>query len=338
MISIFSHLLGERGIQTQKYFLESIASGRLSSPEFDVVVLDLDHVGGCTEIAKSLPRPNKHLIVAVASDSRAKEVASAVGAAFIVERPLIQSQIKELLGRVHGRMLHDRRGYFRLAVELPVSIRRRASGDLVQSTTINLSQSGMAITTPRPLDVGEQLSIEFAIPKSELLLSAEGTVIWSDKQGKAGIHCEYTNSPVKARFLDWLRDHFFMQFDRMETELSLAHGIQAALVPPLSFRTRSFEVYGKSIASKVMGGDLIDVVESDGSLLAYVADVSGHGLAAGQLMGMLKATMRVSLQFHQRPVALLEGADRVLPALKVRTCTPLLPCCISTVRAKPNTP
>src|SRR5438876_10162006 len=65
-----------------------------------------------------------------------------------------------------------------------------------------------------------------------------------------------------------------------------------------------------------MGGDLIDVVESDGSLLAYVADISGHGLPAGQLMGILKAALRVSLQFHQRPVALLEGADRVLPALK----------------------
>src|SRR5437667_6611800 len=93
-------------------------------------------------------------------------------------------------------------------------------------------------------------------------------------------------------------------------------GIQATLVPTLSFQTPRFEVYGKSIASTEMGGDLIDVVESDGSLLAYVADLSGHGLPAGQLMGMLKAALRVSLQFHQRPVALLEGADRVLPALK----------------------
>jgi hypothetical protein len=101
---------------------------------------------------------------------------------------------------------------------------------------------------------------------------------------------------------------------RMQTELSLAHGIQATLVPTLE--TPSFEVYGKSIPSTEMGGDLIDVIESDGSLLAYVADISGHGLPAGQLMGMLKAALRVSLQFHQQPVALLESADRVLPAVK----------------------
>jgi sigma-B regulation protein RsbU (phosphoserine phosphatase) len=103
---------------------------------------------------------------------------------------------------------------------------------------------------------------------------------------------------------------------RMQTELSLAHGIQATLVPTISFQNASFEVYGKSLPSAEMGGDLIDVIESNGNLLAYVADVSGHGLAAGQLMGMLKTALRVSLQFRQAPAALLESADRVLPAVK----------------------
>jgi hypothetical protein len=103
---------------------------------------------------------------------------------------------------------------------------------------------------------------------------------------------------------------------RMQTELSLAHGIQATLVPTVSFQNAGFEVYGKSIPSTEMGGDLIDVIASDGSLLVYVADVSGHGLAAGQLMGMLKTAMRLAVQFRQTPVALLESADRVLPGLK----------------------
>jgi phosphoserine phosphatase RsbU/P len=103
---------------------------------------------------------------------------------------------------------------------------------------------------------------------------------------------------------------------RMQTELALAHGIQATLVPTLSFQVDRFEVYGKSIPSAEMGGDLIDSVERDGTLLAYLADISGHGLAAGQLMGMLKTAIRVALQFRQQPVAVMESADRVLPAVK----------------------
>jgi hypothetical protein len=103
---------------------------------------------------------------------------------------------------------------------------------------------------------------------------------------------------------------------RMQTELSLAHGIQATLVPTISFQNASFELYGKSIPSTEMGGDLIDVTESDGGLVAYVADISGHGLPAGQLMGMLKTAMRLAVQFRQMPVAALESVDRVLPDLK----------------------
>lgn len=103
---------------------------------------------------------------------------------------------------------------------------------------------------------------------------------------------------------------------RMQTELSLAHGIQATLVPPVTFQNASFELYGKSIPSTEMGGDLIDVIESDGGLVAYVADISGHGLPAGQLMGMLKTAMRLTVQFRQMPVAALESVNRVLPDLK----------------------
>jgi hypothetical protein len=103
---------------------------------------------------------------------------------------------------------------------------------------------------------------------------------------------------------------------RLQTELSLAHGIQATLVPTISFQNASFELYGKSLPSMEMGGDLIDVIESDGGLVAYVADISGHGLPAGQLMGMLKTAIRLAVQFRQMPVAALESVDRVLPDLK----------------------
>jgi Stage II sporulation protein E (SpoIIE) len=103
---------------------------------------------------------------------------------------------------------------------------------------------------------------------------------------------------------------------RMQTELSLAHGIQETLVPTVSFQNASFALYGKSIPSTEMGGDLIDLIESDGGLVAYVADISGHGLPAGQLMGMLKTAMRLAVRFRQMPVAALESVDRVLPDLK----------------------
>jgi serine phosphatase RsbU (regulator of sigma subunit) len=102
---------------------------------------------------------------------------------------------------------------------------------------------------------------------------------------------------------------------RLQTELSLAHEIQAVLVPPISYRGAALEAYGRSIPSEKVGGDLVDIIEAEG-LLAYVADVSGHGLPAGQLMGMLKTAVRVALQFQRGPAGVLDAINRVLPAVK----------------------
>ncbi|HEX4178901.1 MAG TPA: SpoIIE family protein phosphatase, partial [Rhizomicrobium sp.] len=83
---------------------------------------------------------------------------------------------------------------------------------------------------------------------------------------------------------------------RLRTELELAHSIQKTLVPPVTRTTPQFEVYGVSYPSEKVGGDLVDVVElPGGDTVAYLADIAGHGLQAGILMGMLKTAARMAL-------------------------------------------
>lgn len=83
---------------------------------------------------------------------------------------------------------------------------------------------------------------------------------------------------------------------RIRNELELAHGIQKTLVPPITLRTARFEVYGISKPSEKVGGDLVDALElTNGDAIAYLADIAGHGLQAGILMGMLKTAARTAL-------------------------------------------
>jgi hypothetical protein len=87
------------------------------------------------------------------------------------------------------------------------------------------------------------------------------------------------------------------RYYRLHTELALARGIHRDLVPPLTRTIGEFEFRGLSIPSGDVGGDLVDVVAHDGPgrWTAYVADVSGHGVPSGVLMGMIKSAMRMSL-------------------------------------------
>jgi serine phosphatase RsbU (regulator of sigma subunit) len=110
---------------------------------------------------------------------------------------------------------------------------------------------------------------------------------------------------------------------RIQNELDLAHGIQKTLVPPISLRTEQFELYGRSDPSEKVGGDLVDALQlDDGSTVAYIAGIAGHGLQAGILMGMLKTATRTALldaaSIEPRTVlpSLLDRLNRVLPGVK----------------------
>lgn len=102
----------------------------------------------------------------------------------------------------------------------------------------------------------------------------------------------------------------------LQTELSFAHAIQSTLVPPVSYRGHALEVYGCSVPSAKVGGDLVDLVADGDKVLVYLADVSGHGISAGILMGMLKTAIRQAWLTQPSLPALLENVNAVLPAVK----------------------
>jgi len=87
------------------------------------------------------------------------------------------------------------------------------------------------------------------------------------------------------------------------TEIELASRIQQQLVPPIQATVGSFEAYGVSLPSGTVGGDLIDLIQADGLLCAYVADVAGHGVAAGVMMSMVKTAVRMHFMARSRPPA-----------------------------------
>jgi hypothetical protein len=140
---------------------------------------------------------------------------------------------------------------------------------------------------------------------------------------RAGIHFASTETMASVVlsyifFVAYIRREGVETF-RMENELRLAHGIQETLVPPVTLRSECFDVYGISYPSDKVGGDLVDALKlPDGDAVAYLADIAGHGLQAGILMGMLKTAARTALLDAGE-----RSPDRTLPVLLDRLNTVL---------------
>ena len=101
------------------------------------------------------------------------------------------------------------------------------------------------------------------------------------------------------------------------TEIALARDIHRVLVPPLALRLGGIEFSGRSLPSGDVGGDLMDVVDlGGGAWIAYVADVSGHGVSSGLLMGMVKSAVRMRVRSGATASELLTDLNTVLEPLK----------------------
>jgi len=98
-------------------------------------------------------------------------------------------------------------------------------------------------------------------------------------------------------------------------ELDIARRVHESIVPPISFTAPGVEILARSRTSSTMGGDLIDVITRDGEVDVFLADVSGHGVKAGIVMAMLKASVRTRLASGGPLGEILQDVNRVLAGL-----------------------
>ncbi|MGH9511121.1 MAG: PP2C family protein-serine/threonine phosphatase [Terriglobales bacterium] len=106
------------------------------------------------------------------------------------------------------------------------------------------------------------------------------------------------------------------RYFRVHAEMTLATEIHRVLVPVIDMKIGNFDFHGRSLPSGEVGGDLIDVFESNRGWIAYIADVSGHGVAPGVVMGMVKSAARMQLSSAETSAALLEHLNSVLYPIK----------------------
>jgi hypothetical protein len=119
----------------------------------------------------------------------------------------------------------------------------------------------------------------------------------------------------------WFINSAAARYLLVRAEIELAHQIHAVLVPRIATTIGDFEFAGFSNPSGEVGGDLVDVVPSgfaaaSAGWFGYVADVSGHGVSSGVVMGMFKSALRMRLRQTGSLAELLSDLNTVLFPLK----------------------
>ncbi len=99
----------------------------------------------------------------------------------------------------------------------------------------------------------------------------------------------------------------------IEEELNFATDIQTNLLPKLNPKIDGFDIAGKSIPAKEVGGDYYDFIPIDENKNGIcLGDISGKGMPAAMLMANLQATLRGQALFSSSAGECLSRANKLL--------------------------
>lgn len=117
------------------------------------------------------------------------------------------------------------------------------------------------------------------------------------------------------------RDTLVREMAKKNTELAIAAEIQQSFLPKTIPKVEGFDVVGKSVMAKEVGGDFFDVIPFEVVALGnrrmgiLIADVSGKGIPAALFMALSRIIVRVNATWHRdEPAKAIHDANNLIAA------------------------
>ncbi len=142
-------------------------------------------------------------MVFAVSDSDAETVSAfKAGSNFVLRRPLSLTSIGQHLKVAYGLVLRERRRYYRCPVKIPAVI-CGAGMPKVHGQTVNISASGMAITTSVSLRPGVKVQVHFTLPDHESRFVVGAAICWC-KESYLGLQFTSISPHLASELQEWL--------------------------------------------------------------------------------------------------------------------------------------
>ena len=180
----------------------------LLSHKFDGVVIDCDDLeDGLGMLRDVRNAPSNHNSVAFAIVNKATSASQALnmGANFVLQKPIEPVNADRCFSAAIGLMMRERRRYFRVPVEMSVTL-LFSEGEHLKTRASNLSEGGMAADLPTKFSSSIK-KVHFTLPGTNNSVETRAELAWADGSGKGGIKFVELPQVSKEHLERWLLNH-----------------------------------------------------------------------------------------------------------------------------------
>ncbi len=207
-------VLGDLQVHPQIVGSSEAALGMIHAVEFDVIIVDWREIDNVADFLCAVRRSKLNyecVLVAIVRDLLDLKQAFAAGVHFLIHKPASATQIERCLRAAYCATVARRRKQHREPVQIVASVETR-NHPAIEAMIVNLSEGGAGLQTRSSsnfvgssFEAGEDISLQFTIPGSELPVHATGIVIWTTAD-TCGVRFRYIPEEQKAGLQSWLTE------------------------------------------------------------------------------------------------------------------------------------
>jgi CheY-like chemotaxis protein len=183
---------------------------KLTRRRFEAVVVDCndeDMAAQALKSVRSAPCNKRSIAVAMIDGQKAVRSAFALGAHFVLYKPISAERARTSFRAARALMKCERRRNTRVAMQIPVVLVSEKGAGQRKAVTSDISQGGMSLKLSRRAKDSDPMQVKFTLPGTDDNIECAAEVAWDSGGAHAGIRFVNLSPEYRDQLKTWLARH-----------------------------------------------------------------------------------------------------------------------------------
>jgi len=183
---------------------------KLTRRRFEAVVVDCHDEDMAAQVLKSVrsaPCNKRSIAVAMIDGQKAVRSAFALGAHFVLYKPISAERARTSFRAARALMKCERRRNTRVAMQIPVTLVSETGAGQRKAVTSDISLGGMSLKLSRRAKKSGPMRIKFSLPGAEYHIECAAEVAWEGGGAQSGVRFVDQSQAQRDELKSWLARH-----------------------------------------------------------------------------------------------------------------------------------
>src|SRR3981081_3492771 len=210
IVKVLRRVLSDLEIDVEISVDADSAVRKLTRRRFEAVIVDCNDEEMAAQVlasVRSAPCNKRSIAVAMIDGQKAVRSAFALGAHFVLYKPISAERARTSFRAARALMKCERRRNTRVAIQIPVTLVTESGARQRKALSSDISQGGMSLKLARRAEDSGPIRIQFTLPGTDNNVECAAEVAWEGGGPQAGIRFVNLSPEKRDQIKSWLARH-----------------------------------------------------------------------------------------------------------------------------------